>query len=78
MKLFNFVTDLQNTAFISGGVRVVVTRPTCFTFCVCFMAAFCPHPKTTWASGALDAMRPIPKLQFLAVVNCRHLKLKKK
>ena len=78
MKLFNFVTDLQNTAVISGGVRVVITRPTGFTFCVSFVATLCFHAKTTWATGALDAMCPVPKLQFLAVINCRHLKLKKK
>lgn len=74
MKLFNFVTDLQNTALISGGVRIVVTRPTCFTFSVRFMATLCLHSRPRWATGALDAMRPIPKLHFLAVVNCRHLK----
>lgn len=77
-ELFNFVTHLQNTAVSSGGVRVVVTRPTWFTFRVCFVATLCLHPKTTWATGALDTVCPVPKLHFLAVVNCRHLKLKKK
>ena len=52
ISLVNVFTDLQDTTFKSGGVRVVISRPTCDTFCVCFRLASCLQPKTTWASRA--------------------------
>ena len=77
-SLVNVFTDLQDTTFKSGGVRVVISRPTCDTFCVCFRLASCLQPKTTWTSRALDTTRSVPILHILAVINCRHLKFKKK
>lgn len=77
MKLCYVIIDLQDTAFQSGSVGVVITRPTRFTFSIFFGLTFCLQPKTTWTSGALNTARPVPILHFLAVINCRHLKIKK-